>query len=119
MTERELRALRRITDSLSAIQQDIRAIREQQEGSNKHQEIPPDPPVLSAELQIPERIERNSQANSNREYRVQKWLAFGTWLAFAAAAVTAGRGFASAIGRAAVAAVFGQCERRVAATVEG
>ncbi|HEY6340357.1 MAG TPA: hypothetical protein VIY49_02600 [Bryobacteraceae bacterium] len=92
MTERELRFLRNLADTLRSIQQDIRAIRDQQERVNERNEQPPPtpPPILSAELQIPERIERSNHANSDREYTTQKWLTVGTWLAFAAAAIYAG-----------------------------
>jgi hypothetical protein len=90
MNERELRVLRGIRDSLLAIQQEIRFVRDQQESQNTQEQTPSPAPVISAELQFPERIERNNQSNSDREYRIQKWLAFGTWLAFVAAAIYAG-----------------------------
>lgn len=63
---------------------DSRAVR------HSSQEHPPSPtPVLRAELQVPERIERNNQGNNDREHRTQIWLTVGTWLAFIAAAVYA------------------------------
>src|ERR1700722_11078051 len=89
MNERELRLLRSIRDSLIAIHQDIRSIRDQKESGGEHPKIPPPSPIVNAELQIPERIERDNQSNSNREYRLQKWLTVGTWLAFVAAAIYA------------------------------
>ena len=89
MNESELRLPRGIRATLSAIREEIRSIRDQQE-RHSSQEHPPSPtPVLRAELQVPERIERNNQGNNDREHRTQIWLTVGTWLAFIAAAVYA------------------------------
>ncbi len=90
MNERELRLLRGIRDSLIAIQKEIHSIRDQQERNNENAKPPAQPPILRAELQIPERAERSNQTNSNRDHRTQVWLTVGTWLAFIAAAIYAG-----------------------------
>jgi hypothetical protein len=45
---------------------------------------------IRAELTTPEHIERQRTANDNRNYSLQKWLVWGTWLAFLAAGVYAG-----------------------------
>jgi hypothetical protein len=89
MNEHEFRAIIQIKNALRSIQEDIGSIRDQQERNNEDAE-PPTPPVILTELQIPERIERSNQANSDREYRLQVCLTVGTWLAFFAAAVYAG-----------------------------
>jgi hypothetical protein len=90
MKDHELRLLRDVRDNLGSIREDLHAIRKEQEAQRQHDNIPTPPPVLRSELEIPERAERANQANSNREYRIQKWLTVGTWLAFIAAAIYAG-----------------------------
>ena len=90
MNEPELRLLRGIRDSLAAIQKEIRAIRDKYESNNEYNKPDTPSPVINAELQTPEHIERSNQSNANRDYRLQVWLIIGTWLAFIAAAVYAG-----------------------------
>jgi hypothetical protein len=90
MTERKLRLLRALTGVLRAIHEEVRTIRDQQERQNRWSQIPRQAPILRAALQVPEQIERSTQANSDREYRVQMVLAVGTWLTFFAAAIYAG-----------------------------
>jgi hypothetical protein len=90
MKDHELRIFRRILNSLASIREDIHCIPNQQEAQRQHDGVPTPAPVLRAELQIPERTERANQANSDRDYRAQKWLTRGTWLAFLAAAAYAG-----------------------------
>jgi hypothetical protein len=89
MNERDFRLVRGIRDSLSSIQDEIRSIRNKQERDDEHCEPPAPSPVISAELQIPERIEGAKQPKSNRDYQLQVWLTVGTWLAFIAAAIYA------------------------------
>jgi len=77
--------------SLTAIQAEIRSIRHQQETANQRQRKQREQPIaLTAELQIPKDVQRDRSARDDRQYRAQKWLAFGTWLAFLAAAIYAG-----------------------------
>jgi hypothetical protein len=90
MTDRELRLLRAVADNLRAILQGIRSISDQYERQNTREQPPAPSPVIRAEVQIPEGIQRNNQANSNRDHRDQLWLIWGTWLAFIAAAIYAG-----------------------------
>lgn len=45
---------------------------------------------IRAELTAPEHIEHQRTANDDRNYSLQKWLVWGTWLAFLAAGVYAG-----------------------------
>ena len=77
----ELRLLR------NGIQQLIRAVHNAEEAHNQQRQQPP--PVMRAELQIPEAIERDRARRDDRSYRTQKWLAVVTTLAFIAAAVYA------------------------------
>jgi hypothetical protein len=88
MSERELRLLRGIRDSLIAISQDIRAIRDQKERNQQQNKINPIwlDPVLTAHQQA----EANKTTLEQRQYRVQNSLRWATWLAFIAAAVYAG-----------------------------
>jgi hypothetical protein len=46
-------------------------------------------PILRAELQIPENVQRQKHTSDNRQFRVQVWLAIATTLAFIAAAIYA------------------------------
>lgn len=90
MNKRELREFKALRESVRDIQQDIHAIRNQQEQNNQHGQPRTPPPVLQAELQIPESVERGNQARDDRTHHLQLWLCVGTWLAFAAAAIYAG-----------------------------
>lgn len=86
---RELSALNEtVSASLLGVQKQISSIRDQQEATNQQQQQ--QPPVLRAELQIPESVERHKQTYQKKQYRLQKWLTVGTWLAFIAAGVYAG-----------------------------
>lgn len=83
-----LNELRRLITAVLGIQEQIGTIRNQQEAANQqHQQ---EPPVLRAELQIPERIEKERKAQNDRQHCLQVWLTIGTWLAFIAASVYAG-----------------------------
>ena len=44
---------------------------------------------IKAELHTPERVERQRQANEDRNYRMQRWLTWGTWAAVFAASIYA------------------------------
>lgn len=74
----ELRLLR------GEFQQLIGTIHNAHEAQQQRQEQ--HPPVVRAELQIPEAVERERGRRDNRNYRLQGWLVIGTWLAFIAAA---------------------------------
>jgi hypothetical protein len=73
---------------LNGIQQLVGAVHDAEEA--RHHGPQQQPPVLRAELQIPETIERETAKRDKRHYRVQIWLAFATTLAFIAAAIYAG-----------------------------
>lgn len=53
----------------------------------QNQERQQQPPIVRAELQIPEAIEREREKRDERHYRVQIWIAVATSLAVAAAAI--------------------------------
>ena len=78
----ELRLLR------GGVQQLVSAAHDAKEAQNQQQ--PQQAPILRAELQIPEAVERERSKQDKRHYRVQVWLAIVTTLAFVAAAVYAG-----------------------------
>jgi hypothetical protein len=88
MSERELRLLRGIRDSLIAIQEEIRSIRNQQERQGEQYDIRPVwlDPIITAH----QKAETYRTTNDNRQYRVQNSLRWATWLAFIAAAAYAG-----------------------------
>jgi hypothetical protein len=97
MTERELRFIRGLRENLRAIEEQIRAIRDEQERWHQYQQSrydrPTDPPVVLAELQVPESVQRDNHAESKKNRTVQKWLTAGTWLAFIAACIYAEIGY--------------------------
>jgi heme exporter protein D len=78
----ELRLLRASAEQLNS------TVHDAAEAQNQKQEQ--EPPILRAELQVPETIERQRSERDDRHYRVQVWLAVATTLAFVAAAVYAG-----------------------------
>jgi hypothetical protein len=77
-----------LRESLRAIQERMHAIRDQQEGEQQDQNIPPGwlEPILAANQQT----ETDRAAHDNRQYRVQNSLRWAAWFAFIAAAVYAG-----------------------------
>jgi hypothetical protein len=78
----ELRLLR------NGIEKLVGAVHDAEEAQNQQRQQ--EPPVVRAELQIPEAIERERAKPDERHYRVQVWLAVATTLAFVAAAIYAG-----------------------------
>jgi hypothetical protein len=64
----------------------VKAINDQSEITAKTALVAAPTPIFRAELQIPETIEAENRANNRRNYKLQKWLTAGTWLAFIAAA---------------------------------
>lgn len=83
--------LRRLDAVLLEFQQFLGSIFNQQEADNLRQHDYKHRPLeVSGKYRLPEEVEGKRQANDDRQYRVQKWLAVGTWLAFIAAVIYAG-----------------------------
>ena len=78
----ELRLLR------NGIEKLVGAVHDAEEAQSQQRQQ--QPPIVRAELQVPEAIERERGKRDERHYRVQVWLAIATTLAFIAAAVYAG-----------------------------
>ena len=72
----------------TGIQQLVSGVHDAKGAQNQQQEH--EPPVVRAELQIPEAIERETREDRKKQYKVQVWLAISTSLAFIAAAIYAG-----------------------------
>jgi hypothetical protein len=70
-------------------QEHVIAIRDNHKTERQNNQPPPEIKIR-AELCTPEYVERQRAADNDRNYRLQKWLTIGTWLAFLAAAIYAG-----------------------------
>ncbi len=81
---RELRLLR------ADFQQLVSTVHDAEEAQSQKQNRQQYPPVLHAELNIPKAVQGDKGRRDDRQYRLQKWLTIGTWLAFVAASVYAG-----------------------------
>jgi hypothetical protein len=79
----ELRSIRGAVENLTG------TVGKQNETSSKAQDTQPHFHV-SAELHTPEDVERQRTAHENRQYRLQRWITWGTWLTFIAASIYAG-----------------------------
>jgi hypothetical protein len=91
LVNRLLDELRSLNAALLGIQQEVRAIRDQQEAANeRQQEQRQHTHILNTEPQIPEAIQRDKRASEKRHFTVQAIIAGSTFLAFVAAAVYAG-----------------------------
>jgi len=91
LIDRLLNELRSLNATLLGVQEDIRAIRNQQETANQQQqEEKQQPHVLKADLQVPEAIQREKHTSEKRHFTVQAIIAGSTFLAFLAAAIYAG-----------------------------
>ncbi len=79
---------RAFSSSYSLTQERIGAVSDSHETGHQGQQ-PAQEIRIRAELATPEHIEHRT-ANDDRNYSLQKWLVWGTWLAFVAAGVYAG-----------------------------
>jgi hypothetical protein len=89
-TEKLRRELLKVLSALHAdLQKHTETIRTQFERARQDEAKRPSIQVF-AELHTPEDVEKRRSANDDRQYRLQRSLTWGTWLAFGAAAIYGG-----------------------------
>jgi len=78
---------------LSVLHSDLQkfsdAIRSERKRSDQNQQPQLPPPILRAELHIPEDKDGAKKKHEDRQHRVQVWIVIGTWAAFLSASIYA------------------------------
>jgi hypothetical protein len=90
LTKKLRKDLRKALSTLHGdIQKQTEAISKQTQRSDTQYQPNLPPPILRAELHVPEDVEGKRKTREDRQHRLQVWIVIGTWAAFFAASVYA------------------------------